>query len=98
MLWLCSLQYELPPASRLVVNFRQAAAFFAAFSFTLYVLHVPLIRLAGHLIPGLAVGSLSPNSAAHLAIYGAALLAIIAALLTCSTCRSRRIPGASGTP
>lgn len=79
VLWLCSLQYELPPAARFVVNLRQAGNFFAAFSFTLYVLHVPLIGLAAYLTPRLGVGSLSPDSAAHLAIYGAALGAIIVA-------------------
>jgi peptidoglycan/LPS O-acetylase OafA/YrhL len=50
----------------------------AAFSFTLYVIHVPLLlAIRRHIAPLLPEGRLDPDHAAHFAIYAAITLAIV---------------------
>lgn len=52
--------------------------FFANFSFTLYVLHVPLILLMGHLLASmLGLGQLSPYRLSHYLMYGGMYLVLV---------------------
>lgn len=70
LLFLCSMHIKADPASRPMIRLRSAATFFAEFSFTLYVFHIPLIRLMQHV--GLSVWGgyrLSPSSWVDYGIY-----------------------------
>ena len=70
LLFLCSMHIKADPASRRMIRLRSAATFFAEFSFTLYVFHIPLIRLMQHV--GLSVWGgyrLSPSSWVDYGIY-----------------------------
>jgi peptidoglycan/LPS O-acetylase OafA/YrhL len=52
--------------------------FFANFSFTLYVLHVPLILLMGHLLASmLGLGQLSPYQLSHYLMYAGMYLVLV---------------------
>jgi peptidoglycan/LPS O-acetylase OafA/YrhL len=52
--------------------------FFANFSFTLYVLHVPLIAVMGHLMLWLfGIGQLMPHNYAHYLVYAAIYLVLV---------------------
>ncbi|CAH0302269.1 hypothetical protein SRABI118_04442 [Massilia sp. Bi118] len=52
--------------------------FFANFSFTLYVLHVPLILLMGHLLASmLGLGQLSPYRLSHYLMYASMYLVLV---------------------
>lgn len=67
---LSSFQFEASPASRLKRPMQRAGTFFANFSFSLYVLHVPLIGLLHHLsTTQLGLRQLSPAVPIHAAIY-----------------------------
>ncbi len=74
LLCLASLPQRIDPASRLLVRVRRIGDFFAAFSFTLYVLHLPLIGLMRH-GARLLFGSdrLSPLAPLHYAVYAGML-------------------------
>jgi peptidoglycan/LPS O-acetylase OafA/YrhL len=78
LLFLASMQYKLPSGAGLWVKVKQIGKFFADFSFTLYVLHVPLIGMAVYMSDYLASQRLSPNNPAHLAAYFTILCAIVA--------------------
>ena len=75
---LCSLQFKATPASSLAQPLARTGKFFADFSFSLYVLHVPLIDLMQHVaLTRFGLRQLSPSVPLHLAIY----LGMLAALL-----------------
>lgn len=70
LLFLCSMHIKADPASRVVARLRTGATFLAEFSFTLYVFHIPLIRLMQHV--GLKVWGgyrLSPSNWIDYGIY-----------------------------
>lgn len=70
LLFLCSMHVKANPDSPRLARVRRAATFFAEFSFTLYVLHIPLIRLMQHV--GLKVWGgyrLSPDNWIDYGIY-----------------------------
>jgi len=78
LLVLCSLQSPANVQRRTTRVAAQLGERLAAFSFTLYVVHVPvLLAMRGQIAPLLAGGKLDPGSALHAAIY----LAMLAALL-----------------
>jgi peptidoglycan/LPS O-acetylase OafA/YrhL len=77
LLVLCSLQLRADPARRSTRIVRRLGGMLAGFSFTLYVVHVPLLRaLTGHMAP-LRQGRLAPDRIGDLAIYASMLAAII---------------------
>jgi peptidoglycan/LPS O-acetylase OafA/YrhL len=78
LVFLSSTQVTLDPASVLAARLGTVGKFFAEFSFTLYVLHVPLIKLMQHIGMELA-GSyrLSPAEPAAFAIYFGMLATIL---------------------
>lgn len=56
----------------------RAGRFFANFSFTLYVLHVPMILVMKYLIRSLSgIGKLSPHMLSHYLIYAAMYLVLV---------------------
>lgn len=63
------------PATRGMDRLAAAGAFLAGFSFTLYVVHIPLQRALWSYRDG---ALLSPHDAASLAVYGAMLAAVVA--------------------
>lgn len=70
LLFLCSMHIKAGPASPRLARLRSGATFFAEFSFTLYVFHIPLIRLMQHV--GLHVWGgyrLSPSNWIDYGIY-----------------------------
>ena len=77
ILFLTSMQVRLTPGRRMTTIATRTAKFFANFSFTLYVIHVPLIGLAGFLFPSLAHNRLIPNNTSHLLAYLGVLGAIV---------------------
>jgi peptidoglycan/LPS O-acetylase OafA/YrhL len=57
----------------------RAGRFFANFSFTLYVLHVPMLLVMKYLIQSLSgIGKLSPHMLSHYLIYAAMYLVLVA--------------------
>lgn len=75
---LCSLQFKAAPTSRLARPLARIGNFFAEFSFSLYVLHLPLIFLLKHLaLTQFGLSQLSPSDPLHFAIY----LGMLATLL-----------------
>ena len=78
ILFLTSMQVRLNSSSGLIARVKQVAKFFADFSFTLYVIHVPLIGFSTAFIPYLAGNNLSPNDPAHLVGYLGVFAAIVA--------------------
>jgi peptidoglycan/LPS O-acetylase OafA/YrhL len=77
LLVLCSLQFRADPARRSTRIVRRLGGMLAGFSFTLYVVHVPLLRaLTGHMAP-LRQARLAPDRIGDLAIYAGMLAAII---------------------
>ena len=77
MTLLSSLQFRANPSGRLVQTAKMAGAAFAAFSFTLYVIHVPLIFLLQNKLAPLIGTKLAPDDAVHLGIYAIMLAAIL---------------------
>lgn len=80
LLFLCSMHVKADPTSPPLARLRAGATFFAEFSFTLYVFHIPLIRLMQHV--GLKVWGgyrLSPSSWIDYGIYFS-LLGLLLAL------------------
>ncbi|WP_426177517.1 acyltransferase family protein [Massilia sp. TWR1-2-2] len=70
LVFLSSLQFQAAPASKWQRPLAGIGKFFAEFSFTLYVLHVPLIVLMQHWMTGLyGLRHLSPAAPLHFAIY-----------------------------
>ncbi|MBQ5946920.1 acyltransferase [Massilia sp. ST3] len=77
---LSSLQFKASPASRLARPARDGGKFFAEFSFSLYVLHVPLIGLMHYWsTEHLGLRQLSPFEPRHTAIYFGMLATLIVA-------------------
>jgi len=77
VLFLSSMQFKRPSSSNLDW-LDWTGRFFANFSFTLYVLHVPLITVMGHLLLSLfGVDKLSPHILFHFLIYAAMYLALV---------------------
>jgi peptidoglycan/LPS O-acetylase OafA/YrhL len=75
---LSSLQFEASAASALKGPVQRVGKFFAEFSFSLYVLHVPLIALLHHLSTNqLGLRQLSPAAPLHALIYFGMLAAIM---------------------
>lgn len=78
LLMLASLQFRADRSHRLVRLADRAGARMAAFSFTLYVVHVPLLVLLRHLYAPLVGADLSPH---HLADFGVYLLMLVCIVL-----------------
>ncbi len=79
MLLLSSTIVTVNPATRLVGPIKAAATVLSNFSFTLYVVHIPLLGVLGWLGMHLAGGAaLSADKPAHLGIYVAMLAGIVA--------------------
>lgn len=77
LVFLSSLQFKGAPASKLLRPATKVGKFFADFSFSLYVLHLPLIALLTHWgMARFGLRQLSPGEPLHYAIY-AAMLAIV---------------------
>jgi peptidoglycan/LPS O-acetylase OafA/YrhL len=75
---LASLQFKASPASKLLRPLSKVGHFFAEFSFSLYVLHVPLIGVMHHWITAqFGLRQLSPAVPLHTAIYGAMLAILV---------------------
>ena len=67
---LSSLQFNASPTSRLAPRLRNSGKFFAEFSFSLYVLHVPLIGLLHYWSAAyLGLRRLSPSEPVHALLY-----------------------------
>jgi peptidoglycan/LPS O-acetylase OafA/YrhL len=79
LVMLASLQFKAAPASKLAQPLARAGKFFADFSFSLYVLHVPLIDLLQHIaVAQFGLRRLSPSEPLHFAIYLGMLTALLA--------------------
>jgi peptidoglycan/LPS O-acetylase OafA/YrhL len=77
VLFLSSMQFKRLP-SPMLDWLDRTGRFFANFSFTLYVLHVPLIAVMGHLMLSLfGIGQLSPHIQAHYLVYAAMYLVLV---------------------
>jgi peptidoglycan/LPS O-acetylase OafA/YrhL len=77
---LSSLQFMAAANSRLRRPLARVGSFFAEFSFSLYVLHVPLIDLLQHLaLTRWGLRQLSPHEPLHFAIYLGMLATLLAA-------------------
>ncbi len=80
LLILCSLRNVAPPTGSLSRRVAAGGRYLAEFSFTVYVLHVPLIYLLKHYsMASFGIAQLSPHSPAHLAVYTAMLAGLVAA-------------------
>jgi hypothetical protein len=67
---LSSLQFNAAPASKLAPPLARIGKFFADFSFSLYVLHLPLIFVLQHVaLTQFALRQLSPSEPLHFMIY-----------------------------
>jgi peptidoglycan/LPS O-acetylase OafA/YrhL len=78
--FLSSLQFKAAPGSKLLRPLAAGGKFFSEFSFSLYVLHVPLIGLLVHLgATRFGLRQLSPGSPQHLAIYFGMLAMVLVA-------------------
>lgn len=68
--FLSSLQYKPAPTSAFARPLARVGKFFADFSFSLYVLHLPLVFLMKHVaMARFDLGQLSPSAPLHFAIY-----------------------------
>jgi peptidoglycan/LPS O-acetylase OafA/YrhL len=77
---LSSLQFEASPASKLKRPLQKGGKFFAEFSFSMYVLHVPMISLLRHLISTyLGLDQLSPAAPFHSLLYFGMLATLVLA-------------------
>jgi peptidoglycan/LPS O-acetylase OafA/YrhL len=77
---LCSLQFNASPESKLARPLASIGKSFADFSFSLYVLHVPLIFLLQHVVlTQFGLSQLSPSEPLHFALYLAMLVTLLIA-------------------
>ena len=77
VLFLSSMQFK-QARTRSIDWLNRIGRFFSEFSFTLYVLHIPLMAALLHfLTPVLDAERLDPNRPAHLLIYAALYLALV---------------------
>ncbi|MCC6072010.1 acyltransferase family protein [Massilia sp. GCM10020059] len=75
---LCSLQSKVGPADRLVLRLGRIGSFFAEFSFSLYVIHVPLIFLVRHINKSqLGIERLDPASLSDFGLYTSIVVLIV---------------------
>jgi peptidoglycan/LPS O-acetylase OafA/YrhL len=75
---LCSLHRSAAPGTPAVLRIAATGRYFAEFSFTLYVIHVPLIHLLQTAMRDIfGLQTLSPNQPLHLAAYLCMLCAIV---------------------
>ena len=75
---LCSLQSRLPPGDSFTCRLGRIGSFFAGFSFSLYVIHVPLIFLLRHLNQRrLGIDELDPASLSDFGIYVSIVVLIV---------------------
>jgi len=71
---LSSLQFKTAPTSKLARPLARIGSFFAEFSFSLYVLHLPLIFLLQHLaLTHFGLSQLSPKEPLHFVVYSGML-------------------------
>ncbi|MGZ8320531.1 MAG: acyltransferase family protein [Telluria sp.] len=96
--FLSSLQFRPAPGSRMVQPLARIGKRFADFSFSLYVMHVPLIFLLQHVAASrFGLRQLTPDLPLHYAVYGAMLAFLLAVcwlgwlLFEAHTWRVRRI-------
>jgi peptidoglycan/LPS O-acetylase OafA/YrhL len=76
-LFLSSMQFKRRPTP-LLERLDAIGRFFANFSFTLYVLHVPMMLVMGYLLWSLfGIGQLSPHRLSHYGVYIASYLALV---------------------
>ncbi|MCU6435263.1 acyltransferase [Undibacterium sp. Jales W-56] len=78
IVFLASTQVRLTPG-RVVAKLKGVAKHFADFSFTLYVIHVPLITVVTALVPYLAHNKVVPNDPIHLLSFLGIYVAIVIA-------------------
>lgn len=84
LILLSSLQFKASPLSQLARSLRRVGKFFAEFSFSLYVLHVPMIGLLQHWCASrLGLRQLSPAEPLHTVVYFA-MLGILMVTAYCS--------------
>jgi len=80
LLLLSSLQFEASATSKLKRPLQRGGKFFAEFSFSMYVLHVPMIGLLHHLSSTqLGLDQLSPAAPLHSLLYFGMLAALVLA-------------------
>lgn len=98
LVFLSSLQFKAAPTSKMARPMARIGNFFANFSFSLYVLHVPLIGLLQYwCAEQFRLRQLSPDEPLHYAIYGAMLAFLLIAsylsyrLFEAQTYRIRRL-------
>lgn len=77
LLVLSSVQFKADASHWLVRIASKTGARIAAFSFTLYVVHVPLLFLLRYLYTPLSHADLSPNELGHLGVYTVLLVLIV---------------------
>lgn len=76
---LCSLQSKVAPGSRAILACDRVGRFFADFSFSLYVIHVPLIFLLRHIQARLlGTDELDPDSLSDFGVYVSMVVLIVA--------------------
>lgn len=75
-LWLSSMQFQPRGFTRVFSVLNRVGQFFANFSFTLYVLHIPLILALAKVLEATIGGSLAPHKLSSYLVY-AALYAVI---------------------
>jgi len=77
VLFLSSMQFKRRP-TQILDRLDSIGQFFANFSFTLYVLHVPLIAVMAHVLLSMSgVAQLSPYSLSHYVLYAAMYLVLV---------------------
>ena len=82
VLFLCSMQFKRKPGAKLD-RLDRTGRFFANFSFTLYVLHVPMILVMGHVLLSIfGISQLSPFRLSHYLIYVGMYLALVVGAYT----------------
>jgi peptidoglycan/LPS O-acetylase OafA/YrhL len=97
LVFLSSLQFKAAPGSKLLRPLARGGKFFADFSFSLYVLHLPLIGLLQHWGAAFGLRQLSPDKPLHYLIYFGMLAVLMAAswlsyrLFEAHTYRVRRL-------
>lgn len=78
LILLCSLQSKVPPTARLTRRLGRIGTFFAEFSFSLYVIHVPLIFLLRHLnARQLGIDELDPGVLSDFGLYVSMVFVIV---------------------
>lgn len=79
LLLLSSLQTKTDPARTALMRAKKVGNVLAGFSFTLYVMHIPLLVLLTHFWSPLCAGRLSPYELSSLSTYGFILAGLLVA-------------------